>query len=135
MSLPTGSGKTLIAAMLIRKNRSETSKPLAEGGRRTVFLVPTIVLAQQQGEYLRRHTDMKVKEYYGSKEVEWNGQRLSCGFTSHLPIQYLISTVRYLQVDERIRNQSSAGYDSSDLCKYIGTRFLFTAASEHPCVR
>jgi endoribonuclease Dicer len=77
VALPTGSGKTLIAAMLIRKSRSETSKPLAEGGRRTVFLVPTIILAQQQGEYLRRHTDMKVEEYYGSKEVEWNGQRLS----------------------------------------------------------
>jgi endoribonuclease Dicer len=74
--LPTGSGKTFIAALLIQENRYETTKPLNNGGRRTIFLVPTVVLAQQQADYLGRHTCMKVKAFYGSMGVDyWKGDR------------------------------------------------------------
>lgn len=52
--LPTGSGKTFIAALLIKeKSHDEVTKPLDSGGKRTVFLVPTVVLAIQQAAYLR----------------------------------------------------------------------------------
>ena len=51
--LPTGSGKTFIAALLIKEKYHEVSKPLDSGGKRTVFLVPTVVLAIQQAAYLR----------------------------------------------------------------------------------
>lgn len=68
--LPTGSGKTFIAALLIKEKSSEVTPSLASGGRRTVFLVPTVVLAIQQANYLRRHTHLKVKEYYGSMGVD-----------------------------------------------------------------
>ena len=65
--LPTGSGKTFIAAMLIKELSSDVCKPLMNGGKRTVFLVPTVVLAVQQAEYLRRNTHLTVKEFHGSK--------------------------------------------------------------------
>ena len=67
--------------------------PLTEKGKRTVFLVPTVVLGErkkeltnkmkvqfktfffcllaiQQANYLRRHTHLNVKEYYGSMGVD-----------------------------------------------------------------
>lgn len=47
---------------------------LSDGGKRTVFLVPTVALAVQQAEYLRRHTHLKVKEYYGSMGVDLWGK-------------------------------------------------------------
>jgi replicative superfamily II helicase len=51
----TGSGKTFIAALLIKeKSHDEVTKPLDSGGKRTVFLVPTVVLAIQQVAYLLR---------------------------------------------------------------------------------
>lgn len=74
--LPTGSGKTFIAAMLIKEKGDETTGSIHQGGKRTVFLVPTVALAIQQAAYLRRHTYLKVKEYYGSMNVDfWAKQR------------------------------------------------------------
>ncbi|KAI9563248.1 hypothetical protein GHT06_010706 [Daphnia sinensis] len=72
--LPTGSGKTLIAALLINEKSDEVTKPLNAGGRRTVFLVPTIVLAIQQAAYLRKHTCLKVQEFYGGMGVDLWGR-------------------------------------------------------------
>jgi endoribonuclease Dicer len=75
--LPTGTGKTFIAALLIQENNYETTKPLSNGGRRTVFLAPTVVLAQQQAEYLERHTSMRVKAFYGRMiDNYWKSDRL-----------------------------------------------------------
>jgi endoribonuclease Dicer len=51
--LPTGSGKTFIAALLIKEKSHEVTKPLDSGGKRTVLLVPTSMLAIQQAAYLR----------------------------------------------------------------------------------
>ncbi len=72
--LPTGSGKTFIAALLIKEMSGDVTKPLDSGGKRTVFLVPTIVLAIQQAAYLKRHTHLKVKEFYGSMGVDMWGE-------------------------------------------------------------
>ncbi|XP_059352941.1 endoribonuclease Dicer-like [Daphnia carinata] len=72
--LPTGSGKTLIAALLINEKSKEVTKSLHAGGRRTVFLVPTIVLAIQQAAYLRKHTCLKVQEFYGGMGVDLWGR-------------------------------------------------------------
>ena len=68
--LPTGSGKTFIAVLLIKAKTHEVLLPLSNGGKRTVFLVPTVVLAIQQANYIRRHTHLKVKEYYGNMGVD-----------------------------------------------------------------
>ncbi|KZS14290.1 Uncharacterized protein APZ42_020395, partial [Daphnia magna] len=74
--LPTGSGKTMIAVLLIRDMAAQVKKPLTEGGRRIIFLVPTVVLAKQQSSYIRRHTCLEIGEYYGELGVDlWRGDR------------------------------------------------------------
>ncbi|XP_076928332.1 endoribonuclease Dicer homolog 2-like [Bidens hawaiensis] len=76
--LETGSGKTLIAIMLLRYYAHLLSKP---SPYIAVFLVPTVVLVKQQAEYVRNHLDLKVEEYWGEKGVdnwdvdEWKKQR------------------------------------------------------------
>ncbi|PSN55289.1 hypothetical protein C0J52_01793, partial [Blattella germanica] len=56
--LPTGSGKTYIAVMLIK----ELSGAL-ELGKHTFFMVNTVALVNQQAEYIKRHTHYSVGEY------------------------------------------------------------------------
>ncbi|KAI3762292.1 hypothetical protein L1987_52717 [Smallanthus sonchifolius] len=76
--LETGSGKTLIAIMLLRRYAYLLKKP---SPFIAVFLVPTVVLVKQQAEYARKHLDLKVEEYWGAKGVDfwdaadWKKQR------------------------------------------------------------
>ncbi|CAF0889921.1 unnamed protein product [Didymodactylos carnosus] len=63
--LPTGSGKTCICAMLIKALAEKSRLKLANGGKRTVFLVPTVALVRQQSQYIRDNTGMIVGEYHG----------------------------------------------------------------------
>ncbi|KAL7582994.1 endoribonuclease Dicer homolog 2-like [Lactuca sativa] len=66
--LETGSGKTLIAIMLLRHYAYLLRKPSRFFA---VFLVPTVVLVQQQAENVRKHVDLKVEEYWGQKGVDF----------------------------------------------------------------
>ncbi|CAF1940874.1 unnamed protein product [Brassica napus] len=65
--LETGSGKTLIAIMLLRSYAYLFRKP---SPCFSVFLVPQVVLVTQQAEALKRHTDLKVGMYWGSIGVD-----------------------------------------------------------------
>ncbi|KAD4584078.1 hypothetical protein E3N88_21679 [Mikania micrantha] len=68
--LETGSGKTLIAIMLLRHYAYLLKKPSPSIA---VFLVPTVVLVKQQADYVRKHLALKVEEYWGEKGVDnWN---------------------------------------------------------------
>ncbi|XP_027190700.1 endoribonuclease Dicer homolog 3a isoform X2 [Cicer arietinum] len=70
--MDTGSGKTLIAIMLIKHIgqtiiRSKGEKKLI------VFLAPTVHLVNQQYKNIKHNTDFQVEEYYGAKGVDtWN---------------------------------------------------------------
>ncbi|KAL0744505.1 hypothetical protein Bca4012_086018 [Brassica carinata] len=64
----TGSGKTLIAIMLLRSYAYLFRKP---SPCFSVFLVPQVVLVTQQAEALKRHTDLKVGMYWGSMGVDF----------------------------------------------------------------
>ncbi|KAL0340835.1 UNVERIFIED_CONTAM: Endoribonuclease Dicer2 [Sesamum radiatum] len=64
----TGTGKTLIAIMLLRSYAHLLRKP---SPYIAVFLVPTVVLVTQQGEVVAKHTDLKVGEYYGEMGVDY----------------------------------------------------------------
>ncbi|XP_047327268.1 endoribonuclease Dicer homolog 3a-like [Impatiens glandulifera] len=72
--LGTGSGKTLIAVMIIKEmGLSLSSFP----GRKKLimFLAPTVHLVHQQFEVVKTHTSLRVDEYYGLKGVDdWNSQ-------------------------------------------------------------
>ncbi|KAL7586046.1 endoribonuclease Dicer homolog 2 [Lactuca sativa] len=65
--LETGSGKTLIAIMLLRHYAYLLQKP---SPFIAVFLVPTVVLVKQQADSVRKHVDLKVEEYWGEKVVD-----------------------------------------------------------------
>ncbi|KAG8181475.1 hypothetical protein JTE90_016563 [Oedothorax gibbosus] len=68
--LGTGTGKTFIAAMLIRKVAHEVRKPYLKGGKRVFFLVPTVPLVIQQARTIKDHTDLVVKGFHGDIDVD-----------------------------------------------------------------
>ncbi|XP_047326132.1 endoribonuclease Dicer homolog 2-like [Impatiens glandulifera] len=69
--LETGSGKTLIAIMLLRNYAYLLRKPSKSIA---VFLVPTVVLVQQQAKALERYLDLSIGKYWGEMGVDfWDG--------------------------------------------------------------
>ncbi|OMO99607.1 hypothetical protein CCACVL1_03710 [Corchorus capsularis] len=66
--LETGSGKTLIAVMLLRSSAYLLRKP---SPFYAVFLVPQVVLVKQQADVLEMHTDLKVGKYWGDMDVDF----------------------------------------------------------------
>ncbi|XP_028758757.1 endoribonuclease Dicer homolog 2 [Neltuma alba] len=66
--LETGSGKTLIAIMLLRSYAYLLRKPSPFVA---VFLVPHVVLVKQQAEAVEMHTDLKVGMYWGDMGIDY----------------------------------------------------------------
>lgn len=48
----------------------EFGKQLRRDGKKAIFLSPTVVLAQQQAEEIKKHTNFRVKVFYGSLGVD-----------------------------------------------------------------
>ncbi|CAF4312506.1 unnamed protein product [Rotaria sp. Silwood2] len=67
--LPTGSGKTYIAIMLIKELSPALQRNPNDGGKRTILLVKTIELARQHCKTLGDHLDLKIKMYCGSLKI------------------------------------------------------------------
>ncbi|KAA8546198.1 hypothetical protein F0562_003063 [Nyssa sinensis] len=70
--LDTGSGKTIIAVMLIK----DIARSIQHGYKKLIlFLAPTVHLVHQQFEVMKIHTNLEVEEYYGAKGVDdWNAK-------------------------------------------------------------
>ncbi|XP_071962974.1 endoribonuclease Dicer-like isoform X2 [Antedon mediterranea] len=68
--LQTGTGKTFIAVMLIKELAHQIRKPYNVGGKRTLFLVNTVPLVNQQAEVIRKHTNLEVGKYIGAMNVD-----------------------------------------------------------------
>ncbi|KAL4260943.1 helicase family protein [Pleurotus pulmonarius] len=64
-ALGTGSGKTLIGALLLKWMALKDTR-----SRTMFFLVPKVALVEQQGKYLKDHTPFKVKLLYGSMDID-----------------------------------------------------------------
>ncbi|CAF1081572.1 unnamed protein product [Adineta steineri] len=95
--LPTGSGKTYIAVMLIKEMASSIRESLKKGGKRTIFLVQTVQLAQQQTDYIRKHTGLLVESYYGEKGVDlWHKERWDIEFEDHQVLVFTAQVFRNL---------------------------------------
>ncbi|XP_023219961.1 endoribonuclease Dicer-like isoform X2 [Centruroides sculpturatus] len=77
--LGTGTGKTFIAVMLIRHYANQTLGDY-DRAKRTVFLVPTVPLVNQQAEVIRKHIDLNVGEYFGEKDIDFSKDQWSQEF-------------------------------------------------------
>ena len=76
--LPTGSGKTYIACMLMTYFASELQEPFSGSGKRIFFLVPQKVLVHQQADEIRRTTPFSedVAEITGDNDTDfWTAEK------------------------------------------------------------
>ena len=74
--LPTGSGKTLIAVKVIDHFSDELKIPLADGGRRSLFLVNTVCLGKQVTEEIRNLLGLEVACWNSETHKKtWSKQR------------------------------------------------------------
>ncbi|KAK9511555.1 hypothetical protein O3M35_000188 [Rhynocoris fuscipes] len=69
--MPTGSGKTFIAAMLIKQLAKDVEKKYSEGGKRTFFLVNTVALVSQQADSISRTLPLSISTYSGDMGVDY----------------------------------------------------------------
>ncbi|XP_018331371.1 endoribonuclease Dicer [Agrilus planipennis] len=68
--LPTGSGKTFIAVLLIKRLSQDLEIPVKDGGKVTLFLVSTVALVDQHSKTLQRHTAFKIGSYSGDMNID-----------------------------------------------------------------
>ncbi|EDW00591.1 GH20958 [Drosophila grimshawi] len=68
--LPTGSGKTYVAILALKRFSQNFDKSIEEGGQRALFLCNTVELARQQAVFVRRYTNFKVGFYVGEVGVD-----------------------------------------------------------------
>ncbi|KAL5528914.1 hypothetical protein ACEPAG_4888 [Sanghuangporus baumii] len=77
-ALETGSGKTLIAALLVKWMMAQPSL----AGKKAIFLVPKVPLVDQQRSFLSEQTPLVVRGYTGAMGVEaWDKGRWALEFT------------------------------------------------------
>lgn len=50
---------------------SFTFRPYQKGGKRSIFVVNTVALVEQQSTYIRRHANLKCKGYSGDMKVDF----------------------------------------------------------------
>ena len=88
--LGTGSGKTFIAIMLMKELAYQVRPPFDKGGKRTIMLVPIVVLVKQQADVIREQTDLTVGTYTGSMAVDkWTAEEWEREFVKN---QVLVMT-------------------------------------------
>lgn len=122
--LGTGTGKTFISILLIKDLSHQIRKPLSEGGKRTVFLVPTVPLVDQQTKVIKKHTDLQVDGYWGEKGVDfWTGDRWEVEFEKN---QVLV------MVAEVYRNVVSHGFFPLSKINLIIFDECHRAVGNHP---
>lgn len=74
--LPTGSGKTYIALMVMKEISHQLRNTVHEGGKRTFFLANTVALAKQQAQFFARHMPFNVRLYTSEVNVDaWKSDR------------------------------------------------------------
>lgn len=82
--LPTGSGKTIIAVKLIERFSKDLTIPLAEGGKRSLFLVNTVCLGNQIADEIKRLLGVEVACWNSETHKKtWSKERYHNEFEKH----------------------------------------------------
>ncbi|XP_044259487.1 endoribonuclease Dicer [Tribolium madens] len=69
--LPTGSGKTFIAIMVLKHLCAPLLRPYSDGGKLTILLVNSVALVDQHGKYVRDHTSFEVGTFTGEMNLDF----------------------------------------------------------------
>lgn len=64
--LDTGSGKTYIGIMLIKWTAAQE----CNRGKAIIFIVPKVPLVEQQGNFIAKHTPLRVKQLHGATALD-----------------------------------------------------------------
>ncbi|KAG6758162.1 hypothetical protein POTOM_038498 [Populus tomentosa] len=119
--LETGSGKTLIATMLLRSYAHLLRKP---SRFIAVFLVPEVFLVRQQAGVVRMHTDLNVGMYWGDMGIDfWHAATWKQEIDKH---EVLVMTHQILL------NGLRQGYFKLDLIKVLIFDECHHARGNHP---
>ncbi|XP_055329020.1 endoribonuclease Dicer-like [Paramacrobiotus metropolitanus] len=139
-ALGTGMGKTQIAVGVCKRLLFEITVPWDEGGKRTIMVVPTVPLVDQQAKYFRRWLPISVKGYHGGICVKWNKESWEAEFRAHQMLLMVpdvlkdllhnwildVSRINLLILDECHRAGKSHSY--REIMRYIEKR----PSSERP---
>ncbi|XP_033247154.1 endoribonuclease Dicer-like [Drosophila miranda] len=68
--LPTGSGKTYVAILALKRFSKDMDKSIEEGGKRAIFMCNTVELARQQAMAVRKFSNLKVGFFVGEQGVD-----------------------------------------------------------------
>jgi endoribonuclease Dicer len=114
-ALDTGSGKTLISTLLIKwvSIREHAHKKLV------VFLVPKVALAQQQGDFIAKHSPLRVKQATGATAPD---------MSDRIGWQELLSDVDVIVLTGKF--VSSYGSQATD-CSSLAQLFLNVITHSH----
>ena len=74
LCLPTGSGKTFIAIMVMNEYAELLNRPFSHGGKRAFFLVPTKVLVGQQANAIQADSTFTVGRFSGDSKDGFGAQ-------------------------------------------------------------
>ncbi|CAN6449984.1 unnamed protein product [Victoria cruziana] len=123
--LETGSGKTMIAIMLMK----EIARRLRGGGdkRIIIFLAPTVHLVQQQCSVIKNQTDLHIDEYYGAKNID--GWDLRCWQKETGEKEVMVMTPQILL--DALRN----AFVALDMVRLLIFDECHRAAGNHPYAR
>lgn len=66
-ALETGSGKTYISTLLLKW----ISTLPASQDKIVIFLVPKVALVEQQGDFIARHSPLRVIKLHGAQELDF----------------------------------------------------------------
>ncbi|KAJ3665477.1 hypothetical protein Zmor_000970 [Zophobas morio] len=104
--LPTGSGKTFIAIMVLKHLSDSLSKPYNEGGKISCILVNSVTLVDQHAKYVRDHTIFTVGAYSGEMNLDfWKKEEWSEQFNKHQVVimtsQILVNLINNSFIDLR----------------------------------
>lgn len=70
MSLPTGTGKTLIAVHLLQEFLRDTIGEYPTVSKRSIFLAPTKILVEQQCSVMKKYLPAQIVFFTGDQNVD-----------------------------------------------------------------
>ncbi|KAG4075988.1 hypothetical protein HA402_003814 [Bradysia odoriphaga] len=92
--LPTGAGKTFIALLAMKYLAKDLDKALSDGGKRSIFVVNTVALANQQQKFIEESTAFRTAVYTGDMNVDvWSNDQWAEEFEKY---QVLVATCQII---------------------------------------